>query len=160
MLLWLPWFLLSSLLIQSLFNSYLNLIKMLLWLPRLRPWSFLIHFLYKYDPKCSSGCLASSCCRFLFNSYSKLLQNVPLAALPPSSMNFLLHSYLQMMGNALLAPLFNFSLHSETKEMTNAMLSHRTEYSVKASPLPQETSLIYIYIYIYSAAGAFFPTKY
>ena len=56
---------------------------MLLLLPCLLLWSFLIQFLFNHDAKCSSGCLASSCGRFLFNSYSNLMKNAPLAALPP-----------------------------------------------------------------------------
>ena len=55
---------------------------MLLWLPCLVPWSFLIQFLFKFDAKCSSGCLASSRGRFSFNSYPNLMQNAPVDALP------------------------------------------------------------------------------
>ena len=56
---------------------------MLLWLPRLLLWSFLIEFLFKFDEKCSSGCFASSCGHFLVTSYANLFQNDPLVALPP-----------------------------------------------------------------------------
>ena len=44
-------------------------------------WWFLIRVLSKIDAKCSPGCLASSCDRFLFNRYSKLMPNALLAAL-------------------------------------------------------------------------------
>ena len=67
---------------------------MLLWLPRLRLWSFLTHFvfksdtnctygflgsscggfLFKIDLKCSSCCIASSCSRFLFTSHSNSIK--------------------------------------------------------------------------------------
>ena len=63
-----------------------NWCKMLFWLPCLLLWWFLIQliqFSFKIDAKCCSGCLASSCGGFLFNSYSKLMQNALLAALPP-----------------------------------------------------------------------------
>ena len=56
---------------------------MLFWLPCLLLWWFLIQFLFKIDAKCSLGCLASSSGRFLFSSYSKLVQTDLLAALPP-----------------------------------------------------------------------------
>ena len=109
--------------------SILNQIwyKILSWLPCLLLWSSLIQFLFKSDAKSSSGCLASSCGRFLFNSYSKMMQNPLLAALSPpvvvsysllnqiwykilswrssfSSAHFLFNSYSKMMKNLLLAP--------------------------------------------------------
>ena len=56
--------------------------KMLFWLPCLLLWWFLIQFLFRFDAKCSSGCLASPCGGSLFNSYSKLIQTAPLAAFP------------------------------------------------------------------------------
>ena len=55
--------------------------KMLLWLSCLSLWLFLIQFLFKFDGNSSSGCLASSCGRLIFNSYSNLMENTPLAAL-------------------------------------------------------------------------------
>ena len=61
-----------------------NRCKMFQWLPCLLLWWFLIECSYKTDAKCSLGCIASSCCDFLLNSYSKLMQNAPLAALSPS----------------------------------------------------------------------------
>ena len=57
--------------------------KILLWIPWLLLWPLLIKFLSKFGPKCSRGCLGSSCGRFSFTSYSNLIQNTPLAALPP-----------------------------------------------------------------------------
>ena len=57
--------------------------KMLLCLPRLLPWPFVIQFLSKLHEKCSSGSIASRCGRFLSNSYANLIQNVPLPDLPP-----------------------------------------------------------------------------
>ena len=56
---------------------------MLIWLHRLLLWGCLIQFLSKFDAKCPYGCLASSCGDSFFNSYSKLMQNAHLAALPP-----------------------------------------------------------------------------
>ena len=58
-----------------------NQCKMVIWLPWLLLWSFLIQFLLKIDAKLSSGCLGSSRGRFLFNSYLELMQYGPLAAL-------------------------------------------------------------------------------
>ena len=52
-------------------------------LPCLLLWWFLIQFLFRTDAKCSSANLASSCGGFLFNSCSKLMQNVLLATLLP-----------------------------------------------------------------------------
>ena len=43
---------------------------------------FLIQFLFKIDEKCSHGCLAS-CGGPLLSSYSKLMQNAFMVALPP-----------------------------------------------------------------------------
>ena len=57
--------------------------NILSWLPCLLPSSFLIEFLFKYNAISSHGCLASSCGRFLLNSYSNMMQYPLLAALPP-----------------------------------------------------------------------------
>ena len=49
----------------------------------LLPWWFRIEFLFKYDAISSHCCLASSCGRFLLNSYSNMMQYPLMAALPP-----------------------------------------------------------------------------
>ena len=52
-------------------------------LPKLLLWSFLVQSLLRVDAKWSSGCLGSSCGRFLSKSYWELMQYGALAALAP-----------------------------------------------------------------------------
>ena len=72
-------------------------------LAALPPWSFLDHFVFKFDPKCSSGCPASSSGRLLFSFSSNLLQNDFLDASAPSCVGSLFNSSSNLMQNALLA---------------------------------------------------------
>ena len=83
----------------GLFISYSKLMQNALWTALALPVMVLIHFLFKFEAKCSLwfpiqflfkfytkcslGCLGSSCYGFLFNSYSKLKQNALWAALAP-----------------------------------------------------------------------------
>ena len=58
-----------------------KLCKMRFWLPCLLLCWFLIQSLFRIYAKCSLGCVASSCGSFLFNSYSKMMQNAHLPCL-------------------------------------------------------------------------------
>ena len=78
-----------------------NWCKMIFWLPCLFLWWFLIQFLFKIDAKCSPGCHASPCGGFLFRSYSELMQNDLLAALPPpvvASYSILVQNWCKMLS--------------------------------------------------------------
>ena len=120
--------LLSTLLPPVVVSSILikNWCKMLFRLPWLLLWWFLIQFLFKTDAKCYSFNLASSCGRFLFTSYSKLMQNAPLANLHPHVViliQFLFKTNAKCSSGNLASSWRRFLFSSHSKLMQNTLLS-------------------------------------